>query len=179
MATWTSDVYAHFRMPPIISVRKGIVIYTYTCIAYVVYMFLGPPTNFVTYSHPSITISRARHDESTGNLKRHVTNCLPANSSQTQAIAAYASGSTYTAASHRMKIALWVSKNNRPFSIVEDEELLDIFTDLNPNCITSSGQTVSRDVKEIFYISRNEVGALLRVSSCILPINEILTLVLL
>ena len=78
-----------------------------------------------------------------------------------------------------MKIALWVSKNNRPFSIVEDEELLDIFTDLNPNCVTSSGQTVSRDVKEIFYISRNEVGALLRVSSCILPINEILTLVLL
>ena len=28
-------------------------------------------------SHPSITISRAWHDESTGNLKCHVTNCGP------------------------------------------------------------------------------------------------------
>src|SRR5437016_4320701 len=119
MATWTSDVYTHFRMPPTISVRRGIVVYTYTCIAYVVFLFLTSLyTEFISYSHPSITVSRARHDESTGNLKRHVTNCIPTDSSQTRAMAIYASGSTYTSSSHRMKIALWVSKRNRPFSIV-------------------------------------------------------------
>jgi hypothetical protein len=80
-------------------------------------------------------------------------------------MAIYASGSTYTAASHRMKIALWVSKYNRPFSIVEDEDLLEIFTDLNPNCITPMRRTVSRDVNQIFALSRTQVGALLRVSS--------------
>jgi len=86
-------------------------------------------------------------------------------------MAIYASGSTYTAASHRMKIALWVSKSNCPFAIVKDEDLLDIFTDLNPNCITPMRRTVSRDVKEIFVISRKQVGALLRVSSHTLPVN--------
>src|SRR6267378_7716363 len=97
MAMWTSDVYTHFRMPPTISVRWGIVVYTYTCIAYIVFLFLTSLyTEFISYSHPLITISRARHDESTGNLKHHVTNCIPADSSQTCAMAIYTSGSTYT-----------------------------------------------------------------------------------
>jgi hypothetical protein len=69
------------------------------------------------------------------------------------------------AASHHMKIALWVSKYNRLFSIVEDEDLLQIFTNLNPNCITPMRQTVSRDVNQIFALSCTQVGALLRVSS--------------
>ena len=127
--------------------------------------FLTSPAKFIFYSHPSITISRARHDESTGNLKRHVNSCIPLGSSQTRSMAIYASSSTYMAASHRMKIALWVSKYNRPFSIVEDEDLLEIFTDLNPNCITPMRWTVSRDVNQIFALSRTQVGALLRVSS--------------
>jgi len=117
-----------------------------------------------SYSHPSITISRARHDESTSNLTRHVRNCAPTNSTQTCALAVYASGSKYTKASHRMKLALWVSSRHRPFTIVEDTELLDIFMDLNPNCETSSRHTLSRDVKEIFSLSRGEVGTMLQVS---------------
>lgn len=63
-----------------------------------------------------------------------------------------------------MKLALWVADSNRPFSIVEDKLLLDIFKDLNPNCVTFSRHTVSRDVKEIFMLSRKQVGALLQVS---------------
>ena len=62
-----------------------------------------------------------------------------------------------------MKIALWVTTWNRPFSIVEDPELLDIFLDLNPRCVTPKRRTVPRDVKEMFGISRKEVGTLLRV----------------
>jgi len=44
MATWTSDVYTHFRMPPAVSVRRGIIVYTYTCITCVVYVSLTSPT---------------------------------------------------------------------------------------------------------------------------------------
>ncbi|KAF8811650.1 hypothetical protein BYT27DRAFT_7208280 [Phlegmacium glaucopus] len=35
MATWTSPVYQHFKMPPAIIIKKGVVVYVYTCIAYV------------------------------------------------------------------------------------------------------------------------------------------------
>ena len=124
-------------------------------------------TNITFYSHPSITISRARHDESTSNLTRHVRNCAPNDSTQTRALAVYASGSKYTKASHHMKLALWVSNRHRLFSIVEDPELLEIFTDLNPNCSTPKHHTLSRDVKEIFSLSKIEVGTKLQVSRVI------------
>jgi Na+-transporting NADH:ubiquinone oxidoreductase subunit NqrA len=62
-----------------------------------------------------------------------------------------------------MKIALWVARRHRPFSIVEDPELLDIFTDLNNKVVTPSRYTVSRDVKEIFQLSRKQVSELLKV----------------
>ena len=114
-------------------------------------------------SHLSITVSRAWHDDSTGNLLRHVKSCAPINSSQTRALAAYASAAKYTEASHRMKLTLWVAVSNHPFSIVEDKILLEIFTDLNLKCVTPLRQMVSKDVKEIFMLSRKEVGALLQV----------------
>lgn len=63
-----------------------------------------------------------------------------------------------------MKIALWVSTRHRPFSIIEDTELLEIFTDLNPNCESPKHHTVSRDVKEIFGLSQGEVATMLQVS---------------
>jgi len=62
-----------------------------------------------------------------------------------------------------MKIALWVSNRHRPFSIIEDTELLEIFTDLNPNCESPKHHTVSRDVKEIFGLSQGEVATMLQV----------------
>lgn len=120
--------------------------------------------NSATYSHPSITISRARHDESTSNLACHVWNCAPTDSTQTHALAVYTSGSKYTKVSHQMKIALWVTNCHRPFSIVEDTELLEIFANLNLNCETPSHHTVPHDVKEIFSLSHKEVGTMLQVS---------------
>jgi hypothetical protein len=88
------------------------------------YFILYCPGSSSALRHPSITVSRARHDDSTGNLKRHIKSCAPLNSNQTRTLATYASGSTYTPASHRLKIALWIANRHRPFSIVEDPELL-------------------------------------------------------
>ena len=63
-----------------------------------------------------------------------------------------------------MKLALWVARRHRPFAIVEDPELLDIFGDLNKNVVTPSRFTVSHDVKEIFAMSSINVSRILQVS---------------
>src|ERR1700733_3125815 len=108
----------------------------------------------ILFRHLSIVIARARHDESTSNLIRHVDRCQPADSAEARAIAGFAHGSMYNPATHRMKIALWVVCHHRLFAIVEDEYLLEIFHDLNNKCITPSAGTVSRDVKEIFMLTQ-------------------------
>lgn len=105
-----------------------------------------------------------RTDESTSNLLRHVEKCEPQNSAQTRAITTYAHGSTYHPAKHRLSLALWVSRRARPYAIVEDAELREIFYNLNSNVKTPSASTVSRDVREIFKMSRVKVGDLLKVN---------------
>jgi hypothetical protein len=62
-----------------------------------------------------------------------------------------------------MKLALWISHRHRPFAIVEDDELVDIFKDLNNKVEVPSRFTVSRDVKEMFEMSRKQVAAMLKV----------------
>src|ERR1700678_3052149 len=62
-----------------------------------------------------------------------------------------------------MKLALWVVRRNRPFAIVEDPELLDIFSDLNSQCVTPGRRTVSQDVNEIFTLSQKKVAEILQV----------------
>jgi hypothetical protein len=67
-----------------------------------------------------------------------------------------------------MKLALWVARCHRPFAIVEDNELVDIFMDLNNKVEVPSRFTVSRDVKEIFAMSRVKVSEILKVRNVIL-----------
>jgi arginine repressor len=76
-----------------------------------------------------------------------------------------------------MKLALWVVRRHRPFAIVEDPELLDIFSDLNKSAVTPSQSTISRDVKEIFRMSHTNVSRILQVSTPLcnnLPANNTL-----
>jgi predicted oxidoreductase len=71
-----------------------------------------------------------------------------------------------------MKITIWVACRHRPFAIIEDDELVDIFKDLNNKVEVPSHFTVSRDVKEIFEMSRKQVAAILKVHSLTLyPIH--------
>lgn len=62
-----------------------------------------------------------------------------------------------------MKLALWVARRHRPFTIVEDAELVEIFKDLNNKVEVPSRFTVSRDVKEMFEMSRKQVATMLKV----------------
>lgn len=118
--------------------------------------------------HPGITIKRVRHDDSTSNLARHVKTCVPANTKEAQAMRTYAEGSTYNEVEHRVKMSLWVSRRHRPFVIVEDPELLDIFKSLNPACVTPKRNTVSRDMREIHEMTKESVIKFLAVRSCLI-----------
>ena len=116
------------------------------------------------YRNPSVNVSRVRHDESTSNLVRYSDRCTPGAMAMSSSIASFAHGSTYSYPKFRVKLALWVARRHRPFSIVEDEELIDIFMDLNNKVEVPSRKTISRDVKEIFQISRAKVAEILQVS---------------
>jgi hypothetical protein len=72
-----------------------------------------------------------------------------------------------------MKIAIWVARRHRPFAIVEDDELVDIFMDLNNKVEVPSRFTVSRDVKEIFEMSRKKVADILKVCACTQTITHV------
>ena len=80
-------------------------------------------------------------------------------------MASYVHGSSYTPERLRIKVAIWVSRCNRPFAIIEDQELLDIFCDLHSKVETPSRQTVSRDIKQMFDISQKQVAKMLQVGS--------------
>jgi hypothetical protein len=65
-----------------------------------------------------------------------------------------------------MKIVLWIACHHWPFAIIEDSELVDIFTDLNSKVEVPSQFTVSRDVQEIFFMSWVRVSEMLKVCVC-------------
>ena len=108
-------------------------------------------------------MTRARHDESTSNLVRHVDRCDPNGSSATRAMSAFAHGSTYSPGSFRLKLAIWIAKRHRPFAIVGDPEFLELLASLNHNVSVPSCTTVSRDIQEIFQVSREQVATILKV----------------
>ena len=60
-------------------------------------------------------------------------------------------------------LAKWISQCFRPFKIVEDMELIEIFQMLYVCIQVPSVTTISRDVKEIFAMSKSSVKKLLEV----------------
>jgi hypothetical protein len=120
-------------------------------------------TDWQSCRSPSIKVSRVRHDDSTSNLVRHAKGCDGGSTAGSGTIREFAHGSTYTPHKFRMKIVIWVAHCHRPFAIVKDDKLIDIFMDLNNKVEVPSRSTVSRDVKEIFDMSRKRVANILKV----------------
>jgi hypothetical protein len=113
--------------------------------------------------NPSVVVTRVRHDESTSNLVCHADKCTPSATTATASIATFAHGSTYSYPRFQMKLVLWVVWCHWLFSLVKDEELINIFMDLNNKVEVPSQKTVSHDVKDIFNISHTKVTELLQV----------------
>jgi hypothetical protein len=76
---------------------------------------------------------------------------------------AFAHGSTYTPGRFRVQIALWIARHHRPFNIIEDPELIEIFSILNNKAAVPSRFTVSHDIHEIFDATREHLIAKLKV----------------
>src|SRR3984957_6353244 len=120
---------------------------------------------FILYGHrnPSIYVQHHRFKDSTGNLSKHVDKCEPNNANATvQQITSFASGSTYTAHRFRYLLAIWCARRHRPFNIVADPELRKLFKMLYGQVHIPHPVTISRDVLEIFILSKERVAALLK-----------------
>ncbi|GJF00030.1 hypothetical protein PsYK624_163070 [Phanerochaete sordida] len=146
-ALWRSFVYDHFEAPVIVIV-DGEVKYKFICKT-------SPSTKPLT---------RARWDDSTSNLVRHVNACKKTSKPPPgqKAIDAFAQGSTYNPAKFRIKLSIWIARRHRPYAIVQDPEFLEILQMLNSKVEVPHPTTISRDIREIFEITRRAVGKMLQ-----------------
>jgi len=103
-------------------------------------------------SDPLKYVTRSRIDDSTSNLLRHVAICNPS------ALPTIAPTSNFDLGRFRYLVAAWSARRARPHSIIEDEELRDIFTMLHSAVRIHSHQTVSRDIADMYGYSHNAMA---------------------
>jgi hypothetical protein len=119
-----------------------------------------------TFRHPSARpLMCVSLDSSTCNLNKHVQKCDSTEKKPVTSVAMmerFAGG--YTREKLRWKLVEWVVKKNRPFAIVEDETLIEIFRMLNSKVNAPSGQTLARDLRLVHEMMLGEVIELLDVS---------------
>ncbi len=130
-------------------------------------LFIIHRANFPSYrctSPNAKPVTRVRWDTSTGNLQRHRTECNKKVAPAGKGINDFAHGSTYSKAKMRYLCALWVSRRHRPYTIVQDDELLDIFRMLYSQVSVPHPTTLSRDVREVYEMTRLEIAKKLQVS---------------
>ncbi|THU91987.1 hypothetical protein K435DRAFT_673028, partial [Dendrothele bispora CBS 962.96] len=104
----------------------------------------------------------ARYNTATSNLKAHVIACEGKVAPPEQAITSFMAGGHYNKGLFRLWIDLWIARRQRPYTIVEDPELVQAFKVLNPNVVTVSDDTVSTDIKEIHAVSITHVASVLQ-----------------
>ena len=156
-ARWKSKAYSHFREPEII-IHGNSVKYKFVCRAYVS-SALSYSLHSILYSHPSISVTRDRSDDSTGNLTHHVKYCDP----QTKgAIIDFAAGTTYSAARARFLLSSWCANRSRPFTIVKDPEFIQYSRMLYTKVDIPSPSTISRDIIEMHSIARDDIINMLK-----------------
>ncbi|TDL14852.1 hypothetical protein BD410DRAFT_699758, partial [Rickenella mellea] len=144
-----SKVYDHYIMPPTIGTVDGEIHYFFRC-----------------KDKPDVVLSRVRHEDSTSNLNKHARVCSPpAPSSQTK-IRDFAHGTNYEKSKFRFLITIWVARRHRPYAIVEDPELIQLFQMLYLKVEIPSRMTVSRDVREVYEITKQSIVQMLAVRSC-------------
>src|SRR5215813_12826870 len=70
----------------------------------------------------------------------------------------------YSREGFRWKIVRWITSKNCPYSIVEDEELVEIFKTLNGKVEIPSAMTVSRDICDVHRLMHVKLVEVLKVS---------------
>ena len=64
---------------------------------------------------------------------------------------------------HRAEIVCWAAESLRPFAIVTDRGFLSLMKTGRPEYYLPSAETVSRDVKQVFVHTQNQIAKMLRV----------------
>lgn len=95
----------------------------------------------------------------------HFRSCEKKDPSDQVKISDFAHGSSYDKGKMRFLLALWVSRHHRPFAIIEDKELQDIFRMLYARVDIPSRKTLSRDVNETFAMAKVHVAQVLKVEN--------------
>ncbi|KAF7296800.1 Dimer-Tnp-hAT domain-containing protein [Mycena indigotica] len=135
-----TETYSHYKMPPLLKVGEdGIVRYVFSCKRF-----------------PSKTVQRARYDASTSNLGNHIKTCQPGVST----IKKYTNTGDYNHGRFRLNLALWIAVHNRPHLAVKDAELVAAFRTLQPNVHVPCNDTVARDIKIVFDLTKPVVKGL-------------------
>ncbi|KAF9012282.1 hypothetical protein BDZ89DRAFT_1142884 [Hymenopellis radicata] len=148
-ARWTSDQYKHFKddIEVVYDDAKQKFYHKFTC-----------KTTGSTHVRP-IGFSGG------SNLLNHVKTCeASAASKKGQPIQPKITDKiprTFRKGMYRFKLLRWVTRRHRPDAIIEDDELIDVFTYLNPDAKPTSRQTLRRDIHEAFKMTREELKKLL------------------
>ena len=122
-------------------------------------------------SHPSIYLDHIAHEDSTSNLLRHVRTCEPPETPESETLAVFASGATYSKAKYRYLLALWCARRHRPFSIVEDPEFCRIVHMLYMHAETPSCISVLCDIQHLLRHARMCLIACLGVCSAVVVMS--------
>ena len=164
---WKSKVYAHFNPSEIIE-QNGKIKYRFVCMAhpYVSYlMIIALSWSFSTFSSVN-PVMRARHNDSTSNLKRHVDTCDGKIVYDEASITSFTHGSTYNKGFFQLLLVLWVARRARPFVIIQDPEFQRILRMLYGRVEIPSVNTLSSRLKETHAIAQLHVIEILKVRSC-------------
>ncbi|OJT01618.1 hypothetical protein TRAPUB_7922 [Trametes pubescens] len=101
---------------------------------------------FICKKHPLKHVDRSDYEDSTGNLGRH--------------------GTQYSYARVRFYLAMWCARRHRPFTIVEDPELLMLLKMLYGRVELPKRLTVSRDVQFIHTTSKTRLVIMFKGLPC-------------
>ena len=114
--------------------------------------------------NPSQSCTRARTDSGTTNLLRHADTCSGKKAPDNQTITKFAQGSTYSTGAFRFLITRWITECHWPFKIIEDPPFQEMLKMLYGRVEIPSDTTISRDVREVHRISKEQVAKVLQVS---------------
>src|SRR6266481_4053144 len=93
--------------------------------------FMGYVILMQTYSTGTYRVWKS-NDTSTGNLRKHIAFCVP-QLNESKIMEKFATGCTYSCEGFRWLVMRWVVCKNRPYTIIDDEEVCDIFRMLHAN----------------------------------------------
>lgn len=75
----------------------------------------------------------------------------------------FVAGCTYSRDGFRWKLVNWIINKNRPYAIVEDPELIDIFCMLHGRLEVPCASTLSKDIKIVHGIAKRKLIQLFEV----------------